>query len=61
MADEIKQIGIDCAALSLGSQLIERKQYYSQTFSMSPEFSTNKPFVNIKGKNFGFVQLLQRN
>jgi hypothetical protein len=61
MADEIKQIGIDCAALSLGAQPIERKQYYSQTFLMSPEFFTNKAFVNIKGKNFDFVQLLRRN
>jgi hypothetical protein len=41
MADEIKQIRIECAALSLGSRPIERKQYYSQTFLMSPEFVTN--------------------
>jgi hypothetical protein len=61
MAEEMKQNQIDCEALPLGSHPIERKQYYSQTFSMSPKFVTNKGLVKIKGKNVDFVQLLQRN
>ncbi|HZA47792.1 MAG TPA: hypothetical protein VE521_02580 [Nitrososphaera sp.] len=61
MAEEMKQSQIDAEALPLGSQPIERKQYYSQTFSMSPKFVTNKGLVKIKGKNIDFVQLLQRN
>ena len=61
MADEMKQFHIDAKALPLGSHPIERKQYYSQSFSMSPKFVTNKGLVKIKGKNINFVQLLQRN
>ncbi|MDQ3854746.1 MAG: hypothetical protein M3299_18160 [Thermoproteota archaeon] len=61
MAEEMKQNLIDAEALPLGSHPIERKQYYSQTFSMSPKFVTNKGLVKIKGKNIDFVQLLQRN
>jgi hypothetical protein len=61
MAEEMKQSQIDCEALSLGSHPIERKHYYSQTFSMSPKFVTNKGLLEIKGKNIDFVQLLQRN
>jgi hypothetical protein len=61
MAEEMKQNHIDCEALELGSHSIERKQYYSHTFSMSPKFVTNKGLVKIKGKNIDFVHLLQRN
>lgn len=61
MSEEMKQSQINCEALPLGSHIIERKQYYSQTFSMSPKFVTNKGLVKIKGKNIDFVQLLQRN
>jgi hypothetical protein len=61
MAEEMKQTHIDCEALELGSHPIERKQYYSHTFSMSPKFMTNKGLVKIKSKNIDFVHLLQRN
>lgn len=61
LAEEMKQKHIDCEALELGSHPIERKQYYSQTFSMSPKFVTNKGLVKIKDKNIDFVHLLQRN
>jgi hypothetical protein len=57
----MKQSQIGCEALPVGSHPIERKQYYSQTFSMSPKFVTNKGLVMIRGKNIDFVQLLQRN
>ena len=60
-AEEMKLCEIDCEALPLGLQPIERKQYYSHTFSMSPKFVTNKGMVKIRGKNIHFVQLLQRN
>jgi len=61
MAEEIKKNQIDCEALELGSHRLERKQYFSETFSMSPKFVTNKGLVKIKGQNIDFVQLLQRN
>ena len=61
MAQEMKQSQINAEALPLGSHPLERKQYYSQTFSMSPKFATNKGLVKIKGKNIDFIQLLQRN
>ncbi len=61
MAEEIKKNQIDCEALELGSHHLERKQYFSQTFPMSPKFVTNKGLVKIKGRNIDYVQLLQRN
>lgn len=61
MAEEMKLSQIDGESLPLGSHPFERKQYYSQNFSMSPKFVTNKGLVKIKGKNIDFVQLLQRN
>jgi hypothetical protein len=61
LAEEIKKTQIDCEALELGSHPLERKHYFSQTFSMSPKFVTNKGLVKIKGRNIDYVQLLQRN
>ena len=61
IAEEMKQSQIDCEALPLGSHPFEHKQYYSQTFSMSPKFVTNKGLVKMKDKYIDFVQLLQRN
>ncbi len=61
MAEEIKKNQIECEALELGSHPLERNQYFSQTFSMSPKFVTNKGLVKIKGRNIDYVQLLQRN
>jgi hypothetical protein len=61
IAEEMKQSQIDGEALPLGSHPLEHKHYYSQTFSMSPKFVTNKGLVKMKGKNIDFVQLLQRN
>lgn len=61
MAEEMKRSGVDSEALPLGSHPLEHKQYYSQTFSMSPKLITNKGLVKIKSKNIDFVQLLQRN
>ncbi len=42
MAEELNQSQVHCEALPLGLLPIERKQYYSQNFSMSPIFVTNK-------------------
>jgi hypothetical protein len=61
LAEEIKKKGVDCEPVELGSHPLERKQYYSQTFSMSPKFVTNRGLVKIKGLNVDYVQLLQRN
>ena len=61
MADEIRKNQVDCEALELGSHPLERKQYFSQLFSISPKFVTNRGMVKIKGRNVDYVQLLQRN
>jgi hypothetical protein len=61
LAEEMKQSEIHCEAFPLGSHPIERRQYYSHTFPMSPKLVTNKGLVKIKGKNIDFFHLLQRN
>jgi hypothetical protein len=61
MAEEIRKNQVDSEALELGSHPFERKQYFSQIFSISPKFVTNRGLVKIKGRNIDYVQLLQRN
>lgn len=50
LTEEMKQSEIDCEALPLGSHPIERRQYYSHTFPMSPKLVTNMGLVKMKGK-----------
>jgi hypothetical protein len=62
LAEEIRKSGIDCIALPLGSNQIERKEtYYSHGFALSSRFVTNKGLIEVRGKNIDFVQVLQRN
>lgn len=62
LMQEMKDRGIDCAALPLGSHKLEREEaYYSHGFALSSRLVTNKGLIEIRGKNVDFVQVLQRN
>lgn len=62
LAQEMKENGINCEALPLGSHELEREQtYYSHSFALSSRLVTNKGIIHIVGKNIDFVQILQRN
>jgi hypothetical protein len=47
--------------LEIGSLKIERNSYYSHFFSMAPVLVTNRGCIQVGGKNFDYVQIIQRN
>src|SRR5919108_5773265 len=60
LAEEMKQNGIDCEALGVGSLPIEHKPYYSYNFPTSPKLITNRGCISVKGKIFAFLRLFRR-
>ena len=61
LAEEIREIGIDCEAIESRSLPIEHKSYHSYIFPMRSKFITNRGCVRDKGKSFDLMQIIQRN
>lgn len=65
MAQDISKNGIHCKAVTdIGSLDIERKQYYSYLFTMSPRIVTNRGYIRLEGedtRNIDFIQIIQKN
>ena len=47
--------------LEIGSLKIERDSYYSHFFSLTPVLVTNRGCIKVSGKNFDYIQIIQRN
>jgi hypothetical protein len=47
--------------LEIGSLKIERNSYYSHFFSLTPVLVTNRGCIQVRGKNFEYIQIIQRN
>lgn len=61
LAEEMRENGIDCEALEVGSLPLEHKPYYSHTFAMSSKFTTNRGCIKVKSRNIDVIQIIQRN
>ena len=47
--------------LKIGSLQLERNSYYSHFFSLTPVLVTNRGCIQVGGKNFDYIQIIQRN
>ena len=47
--------------LEIGSLKIEKNSYYSHFFSFTPVLVTNRGCIQVSGKNFNYIQIIQRN
>jgi hypothetical protein len=65
IAQDISKNGIHCKAVTdIGSLDIEKKQYYSYLFAMSPRIVTNRGCIRLEGedtRNIDFIQIIQKN
>jgi hypothetical protein len=65
LAQGISKNGIYCKAVTdIGSLDIEKKQYYSYLFSMSPRIVTNRGCIRFEEnstRNIDFIQIIQKN
>ena len=64
IAHEIAKTGISCNAVTdIRSLEIEKKQYYSYLFAMSPRIVTNRGCIRFDGTSTGnidFIQIIQK-
>jgi hypothetical protein len=61
MAEQMKNAGIHCEPLALGSHPIERKPTSGHMFALTSRLTTNRGLVKVRGRNIDFVQIVQRN
>jgi len=47
--------------LEKGSLKVEKGSYYSHFFSLTPVLVTNRGCIQVSGKNFDYIQIIQRN
>jgi hypothetical protein len=47
--------------LEIGSLKVEKGSYYSHFFSLTPVLVTNRGCIQVSGKNFDYIQIIQRN
>jgi hypothetical protein len=47
--------------LEIGSLKLERNPYYSHLFPLTPVLVTNRGCIQVRGKNFDYIQIIQRN
>ncbi|HZD36172.1 MAG TPA: hypothetical protein VE130_13300 [Nitrososphaeraceae archaeon] len=47
--------------VEIGSLKIERNSFYSHFFPLTPVVVTNRGCIKVSGKNFDYIQIIQRN
>jgi hypothetical protein len=60
IAEEMQREGYEAQALPVGSTKIESLQASSQMFGFGPRVVTNRGLVRVSGRNFSYVQVIQR-
>jgi len=59
-SDFLANIGIESKAKEIGSDDIEKDEYYSRYFSQTPRMVTNKGCLQVIGKNIDIIQIIQK-
>ena len=58
--DMLKEIGVDSESKQIGSDDVEKGDYYSRYFTKSPRMMTNKGCLDIKNSNIDVIQIIQK-
>ena len=58
--DILNQIGVSATPNEVGTDDVEKGDYYSRCFSQTTRMVTNKGSLKISGKNIDAVQIIQK-
>ncbi|MGQ0794871.1 MAG: hypothetical protein ACT4N5_01640 [Nitrosopumilaceae archaeon] len=58
--DLLKEIGITAQAKEIASDEVEKGDYYSRYFSVTPRMVTNKGCLEVKDTNIDIIQIIQK-
>ena len=56
----LSKIGIESTPKKIGTDEIERGDYYSRCFSQTPRMVTNKGCLEVKNSNIDVIQIIQK-
>ena len=59
-SDMLKEIGIDSKSKPIGTDDLEKGDFYSRYFSQTPRMVTNKGCLDISNSNIDAVQIIQK-
>ena len=60
LSEMLSQISVKVTPKDIGTDEVEKGDYYSRYFAQTPRMITNKGCVEVKGKNIDVVQIIQK-
>jgi len=58
--DMLKLIGVDSKTKEIGTDEIEKGDYYSRYFAQTPRMITNRGCLDVKNSNIDVIQIIQK-
>jgi hypothetical protein len=59
-SDMLKEIGVDSKSKEIGTDDVEKGDYYSRYFSQTPRMVSNKGCLDITNSNIDVIQIIQK-
>ena len=59
-SDMLKEIGVDSVSKEIGTDDVEKGDYYGRYFSQTPRMITNRGCLNVKNTNIDVIQIIQK-
>jgi len=59
-SDMLKEIGIDSEPKEIGTDDVERGDYYSRYFAQTARMITNRGTLDVKNSNMDVIQIIQK-
>jgi hypothetical protein len=58
--DMLKEIGIESVPKEIGTDDVEKGEYYSRYFAQTPRMVTNQGCLDVKNSNIDVIQIIQK-
>ncbi len=59
-SDMLKEIGVDSVSKKIGTDDVEKDDYYSKYFTQAPRMITNRGCLDVKNSNIDVIQIIQK-
>jgi len=59
-SDMLKAIGVDSVSKEIGTDDVEKDDYYSKYFTQAPRMITNRGCLDVKNSNIDVIQIIQK-
>jgi hypothetical protein len=59
-SDMLKEIGVESMPKKIGTDDVEKGEYYSRYFAQTPRMITNQGCIDVKNSNIDVIQIIQK-